>query len=200
VEESKEKVEASLIISSSPEELFEAFISLSSYPAFVPKLKSVTPVGEKKVKWVMDASLNGGGETLMDWTIAITSEHPPRMFTWKTCDASPVKAKGCISLKPLSGDRGTQVKVVFQYTRPNEFVINSFIRFFGEPLHARVKEVLRRFKCLIETGEIATTEGQSHGAISKLETFSDWLTRIESAVLMRLQSPKKDERKQRIMS
>jgi uncharacterized membrane protein len=59
--------------------------------------------------------------------------------------------------------RGTTVRVRFQYDPPAGKVGAAVARFLGEEPTVQVHEDLRRFKQLMETGEIPTIEGQASG-------------------------------------
>jgi hypothetical protein len=47
----------------------------------------------------------------------------------------------------------------------------AFAMLFGEEPEQQIREDLRRFKGLMEAGEIATTDGQPHGRRSKITTM-----------------------------
>jgi uncharacterized membrane protein len=74
-------------------------------------------------------------------------------------------AIGTVTFKDAPGDRGTEIHVD-QGHRPPGGKLGEIVRSpFGVPLRAKVKDDLRRFKQLVETGEIprsdATPEGES---------------------------------------
>jgi len=62
-----------------------------------------------------------------------------------------------------SGDRGTEVKIVLEYSPPGGALAAAFAKLFGEEPEQQIGDDLRRFKMLMEAGEIATTEGQPKG-------------------------------------
>jgi uncharacterized membrane protein len=59
--------------------------------------------------------------------------------------------------------RGTDVRVHLQYNPPAGKVGAAVARLFGEDPSVQIHEDLRRFKQLMETGEIPTTDGQPRG-------------------------------------
>jgi uncharacterized membrane protein len=64
---------------------------------------------------------------------------------------------------PGASGRGTEVKVVIDYIPPGGRVGKWVAALFGRDPSAQIREDLRRFKRLMETGDIPTTEGQPHG-------------------------------------
>lgn len=59
--------------------------------------------------------------------------------------------------------RGTEVKVVTEYKPLGGAIGDAIAKLFGESPKQQLGDDLRRFKMLMETGEIATTEGQPKG-------------------------------------
>jgi hypothetical protein len=68
-----------------------------------------------------------------------------------------------INFVPAPGDRGTEVHVELANGAPADKVGGTLLKLIGtEPL-AKVKDELRRFKQLVETGVIARSEGSPEG-------------------------------------
>jgi uncharacterized membrane protein len=59
--------------------------------------------------------------------------------------------------------RGTEVRVHLQYNPPAGKVGAAVAWLFGEEPSVQIREDLRRFKQLMETGEIPTIHGQPFG-------------------------------------
>jgi hypothetical protein len=70
---------------------------------------------------------------------------------------------GTVEFRTAPGNRGTIVTAVFQYSPPAGPIGKAFAKMVGKDPDFAVREDLRRFKALIEAGEIPTIEGQSHG-------------------------------------
>jgi uncharacterized membrane protein len=65
------------------------------------------------------------------------------------------------------GDRGTEVRVVLEYIPPAGQIGFVVAKLFGEEPQQQVSEDLYRFKQLMETGEITSTEGQPLGTCAR---------------------------------
>jgi hypothetical protein len=59
--------------------------------------------------------------------------------------------------------RGTFVSVNVQYAVPGGSLASGLATLFGKHPEFVVREDVRRFKQLLETGEVPTTLGQTHG-------------------------------------
>jgi uncharacterized membrane protein len=67
------------------------------------------------------------------------------------------------------GGRGTVVRVELQYNPPGGVMGALAAQLWGEEPGQQVEDDLRRFKEIMEAGEIPTTEGQPSGRASKVE-------------------------------
>ena len=91
-----------------------------------------------------------------------TTESPPERLP-RTLDGSEVVSAGSVRFKPAMGGRGTEVRVRLQYDPPGGKLGSTIAWMFGEEPSQTIREDLRRFKRLMETGEIPTTDGQPRG-------------------------------------
>jgi uncharacterized membrane protein len=88
---------------------------------------------------------------------------PYELIAWRSIDGSRVDNAGSVHFSPATGGRGTEVKVVLRYDPPGGVLGATVSKLLGEDPEMNVQEDLRRLKMLMETGEIATTEGQPAG-------------------------------------
>jgi uncharacterized membrane protein len=73
-----------------------------------------------------------------------------------------------VHFHPAPEGRGTEVKVVMRYTPPAGAIGAAFATLLREKPEQYLEDDLRRFKSLIETGEVPTTTGQPTGSSSLL--------------------------------
>ncbi len=74
-----------------------------------------------------------------------------------------MRNSGIVRFDDAPGGRGTRVRVEMSYVPPAGPIGAVAAKMTGEAPEQQVREDLRRFKQIIETGEIATTEGQTSG-------------------------------------
>jgi uncharacterized membrane protein len=84
------------------------------------------------------------------------------MIAWRSVDGSTVPNSGRVQFRRAPNDRGTEVRLEIEGPFPAMLV----------------QEDLRRFKRLIETGEIPTTAGQPRGP-SRTAVVSRFVHKIE---------------------
>ncbi|MBD2578198.1 SRPBCC family protein [Oscillatoria sp. FACHB-1406] len=143
----------------SPEELYRFWRNFENLPAFMKHLKSVTVLDERRSHWVADAPLDNA----VEWDAVIASDRENQLITWMSVEGSQVEHSGLIRFRALPHGRGTEVKMVIEYSVPGGQLTSAIAKLFGESPEQQIGEDLRRFKMLMEAGEIATTEGQPTG-------------------------------------
>jgi uncharacterized membrane protein len=157
-------VEESFTINRRPDELYAFWRKFDQLPAFMRHLVSVTPLDDRRSHWVARAP---AGRTV-EWDAEIINEIPNELIGWRTVDGADVVSAGSVHFKPAPGYRGTEVRVRLQYAPPAGKLGAGIAWLLGREPSQTIKEDLRRFKQLVEAGEVATTEGQPRGRQSFL--------------------------------
>ena len=156
-------------------ELFAFWRNFENLPQVMPHLKSVKVTGEKTSHWV---SKGPGGKDI-EWDAEITSEHVNDHISWQSLPNSEIPNKGTVRFEELPGDRGCVVRVSIIYDPPGGMLGSKIAKLFGRSPEQMTGSDLRRFKQLMETGEIATTEGQPAGrATSQSRRFDKALPQL----------------------
>lgn len=151
------KVEKTVTIDKPAEELYNYWHNFENLPTFMKHVKSVTvSEGGKRSHWVANAPL--GQE--VEWDAEVIKDEPNRLIAWASIGGADVDNSGFVRFSPAPGDRGTEVKVVMEYEIAGGKLTAALAKLFGEEPEQQVGDELRRFKQLMEAGEIATTEGQ----------------------------------------
>jgi uncharacterized membrane protein len=152
-------VEESVAINRTPEELYRFWSDLERLPTIMPQLASVEQVGYRRSHWVA----HGPARSRVDWYADIINDIPNELIAWRTAEGSEVASAGSVHFEPVPAGRGTVVRVRLQYEPPGGKLGAAFAWAFGDDPSQVIREGLRRFKQLMETGEIPTTEGQPRG-------------------------------------
>lgn len=153
------RVEKTVTINKSPEELYRFWHDFENLPRFMKHLQSVEVKDAKRSHWITSGPLGSS----VEWDADITEDQENQLIAWRSIEGADIENSGSIHFKPNSHDRGTQVKVVMGYNPPAGAVGDVIAKLFGEAPEQQLGDDLRRFKMLMETGEIATTEGQPKG-------------------------------------
>ena len=160
-------VERTVTVQRSPDELYRAWRDLESLPRLLPgHLVSVTPVGPGRTRWVVA----GPGGLRAGWEAELTADEPGRLIAWRSVPGASVDIAGSVRFDPAPGRRGTEIKVILTYAPPGGKLGAAAAALAGGGGDRLVREALRRFKQLVETGEIANAlmrqEGQDTSAVA----------------------------------
>ncbi len=160
------KVEKTVTINKPQAELYHFWRNFENLPKFMKHLKSVRVMNDqqdaamsKRSHWVANAPL----DTSVEWDAEIIEERENEFISWVSLEGADVDNSGFVRFKPAPGNRGTEVKVVIEYAPPGGAVTAAIAKLFGEEPEQQIGDDLRRFKMIMETGEIATTQGQPKG-------------------------------------
>jgi uncharacterized membrane protein len=153
------KVEKTVTINKHAGELYTFWHNFENLPTFMKHLRSVTVLDGRRSHWIANAPL---GATV-EWDADIISDQQNHLIVWASVEGSNVENSGFVRFQQGPEGRGTEVKVVLEYNIPGGALAASISKLFGEEPEQQIGDDLRRFKMLMETGEIATTEGQSRG-------------------------------------
>jgi uncharacterized membrane protein len=154
------RVEKTVTISNkSPEELYRFWRNFENLPHFMKHVKHVRVVNDKRSHWIANAPIGSS----VEWDAEIINEQENRLIAWASVEGADIDNSGFVRFQPAPAGRGTEVKVVIEYNPPGGGVTAALAKLFGEEPKQQIGDDLRRFKMLMEAGELATTEGQPSG-------------------------------------
>lgn len=150
-------VDEAVMIRRAVADVYQFWRRFDDFPRFMTHLVSVTTVDGGLSRWVA----RGPAGMTVEWDARIIKEIENERIAWQSVEGSTVATAGSVH---FDGDsRGTIVRVRLQYNPPAGKAGAAVAWLFGEEPRVQVREDLRRVKQLMETGEIATTEGQPTG-------------------------------------
>lgn len=154
------KVEKTVTISNkSPEELYQFWRNFENLPYFMKHLKHVSVINNTRSHWIASAPMGGS----VEWDAEIINDQENRLIAWASVEGADIDNSGFVRFQRAPQGRGTEVKVVIEYNPPGGVVGDAIAKLFGEQPQQQIGDELRRFKMLMEAGEMATTEGQPSG-------------------------------------
>jgi len=152
------KVAKSIHIDRPAQELYSFWRHLENLPRFMRHLRSVSSHG-KRSHWVAQGLLGAA----LAWDAEIIADEANRLIAWRSLPGADVDSAGSVHFEPTNTGWGTRVSVELKYDPPAGRVGITVARLLGHDAGRQLEEDLRRFKQLMETGELATTRDQPHG-------------------------------------
>jgi len=147
-------IERSVTINKPRDALYRQWRDFSNLPRWMETVESVSANGDGRAHWVV----RGPGDRKVEFDTVLTEDTPGEVIAWESV-AGDVRTESRIEFKDAPGGRGTEVHAKVDYHPPLGPLgrIAAVVTQTGPELQAR--RDLKRFKQLMETGEIATTEG-----------------------------------------
>ncbi len=148
-----------ITVNASPEAAYTRWRDLERLPTFMYHLESVRADGDGRTHWVAKAPAG----TTVEWDAEITDDVPGMLIAWRSLDGASVDNSGAVRFSPAPAGRGTEINVEIRYSPPGGAVGSLVAKLFGEEPNQQISDALRRFKQLLETGEIARSDGSPLG-------------------------------------
>jgi uncharacterized membrane protein len=140
------------------EPLYRFWRDFSNMPRFMRRVQSVEVLGGRS-HW----RAQGPGGVPLEWDSEVTEDRPNERIAWRSLPGSRIDATGVVRFERAPGGRGTQVTVEMQYAPPGGAVTAELARLVGQAPEQQLGEDLRRFKQLMETGQVTVSEGSLYG-------------------------------------
>lgn len=156
------KVEKSVTVNRTPEELFSFWRNFRNLPRVMEHLEWVECYDERRSKW----RVRRGENKFIEWEAEIINEHPNELIAWRTLEGSDVRHAGSVRFTPAPGARGTEVRLSVEYEVAGGKFTSALAKLFRRSPDQQIHEDLRHFKQIMEAGEVPTLEGQP-GATDK---------------------------------
>lgn len=147
-------IRKTLTVNRPANELYDYWRNLENLPSFMQHIVSVKDLGEGRSHWVANVVRN----LQLEWDARITVDRPNEFIAWESEPDSDMGNRGYVKFIPTP--RGTEVSAAIEYDPPYGLIgrfAGGMFKFIAEQ---QVKEEIRNFKRLMETGELPTTEGQ----------------------------------------
>ncbi len=142
-----------------PQELYEFWKHFENLPRIMEHLESAERLNDDSYRF---KACGPAGSTI-EWEAEITEQVPNELIAWRSIEGSDIANRGSVRFRPAPEGRGTEVEVRMQYAPTGGKLANTVAKLFGKDPEREIREGLRRFKQLMEAGEIATTDGQPTG-------------------------------------
>ena len=145
------KVEKSVTVDRPAEEIYRFWRNFENLPRIMDHLKAVRTIDDRRSHWVA----KGPAGSEVEWDAEITEDLDGRRIAWRAMEGSDVFTQGYVAFEPAPDGRGTEVRVSLEYQPPGGKAGAAMAKLFGEEPSQQVDQDLRKFKRMLETGEIA---------------------------------------------
>ena len=153
------QVEESITVQKPVDEVYSFWRDFTNFPRFMQHLERVERIDDRRSRWTAKAP---AGRTV-SWDAEIINEEPNRVIAWQSLEDADVDNRGSVRFRAAPGGRGTEVKVTLVYLPPAGKIGVAIAKLSGEDPASQVRDDLRRFRQIMEVGEVPVVEGQPTG-------------------------------------
>ncbi len=158
-------------------EVYSFWRNFENLPSFMNHLERVRQTSDRTSHWVAKAPLGRS----VEWDAEVINDTPGELISWRSLPGADVPNAGSVHFRDAFGNRGTEVKVELQYIPPGGSVGAFVAKLLGENPDQQIEDDLRRFKMMLETGEIPQTLHEYHKAEDKKRDKLDKEADVHSA-------------------
>lgn len=135
------------------QELYDYWRDFQNLPRFMDNILEICPKGsEGHAVWTVKAP-----HGTVDVETRIVEDRPGERISWRSVEGSDIETEGHVAFKD-AGDRGTFVEAEIAYRPPAGTAGRLIAKLFRREPEIQARHDLKRFKMLMETGEIATSD------------------------------------------
>ena len=133
-------------------ELYAYWRDFSNLASFMDNVERIDVADDRRSHWVVKAP---GGRTV-EWDAVVTEDRQGELIAWASEEGADVTNSGRIEFRD-AGARGTVVTATILYDPPGGTIGKIVAKMFQREPAVQARRDLRRFKQLMETGEVATS-------------------------------------------
>ena len=147
-----------IVVNREPEDVYQFWRGFEQFPRFMKHLKQVSVRKDGRSHWIA----RGPGGQNYEWDAEIVEDRPGELIVWRSLPGGDVENEGSVRFERAPGGRGTLVRVNLRYSPPAGAAGAAFAMLLGREPGQEVQEDLRRFKQIMETGEVVLSDASVH--------------------------------------
>lgn len=146
-------IRKSIAVNRPQEELYRFWRDFSNLPRFMYHLESVQVIDDRRSHWTARAPMG----RKVEWDAEIV-EDAQGHIAWHSLPGADVENSGSVTFERGPGGRGAAVRVELEYVPPAGVAGILLAKLAGEEPEQQIAEDLRRFKQVMELGEVVRSD------------------------------------------
>ncbi|WP_250536448.1 SRPBCC family protein [Caballeronia sp. AZ10_KS36] len=136
--------------------LRQRWLDSRTLPQLMAGFATLHPIGDNRMRWEIRTPLG----RLYQWESEIVDQ-PGGSIAWRSLPGAAIANEGSVRFDAAPNGRGTVATLHVRFDPPGGALGQGLVQLLGAtPVNVIADNALRRFKSLVETGEIPTTERQ----------------------------------------
>lgn len=139
------------------QELYDRWRDFSRFPEFMDNVREVSMLDRERSQWTIEGPA-GSTVTLLT---RIVEDKPGETIAWVSEPDSQIETDGRVEFADAPPGRGTYVRLLIRYKPPAGAIGQAIAKLFQREPNVQARRDLRRFKQLVETGEVPVNASPS---------------------------------------
>jgi len=139
------------------QELYAAWRDFTRFPTFMDNVERVEDLGDGRSRW----SIKGPAGKDVELVTRIVEDVPGEKIAWESEDQSDIDTAGVAEFTDAPPGRGTYVRLLMSYDPPGGAIGRGIAKLLQREPSIQARRDLRRFKQLMETGEVTVNASPS---------------------------------------
>jgi uncharacterized membrane protein len=139
------------------QELYDFWREIDHFPKFMDNVQNVEKLDDKTSRWV----IKGPGGRDVELVNRLVEDVPGQRLAWESEEGSDVDTSGMVEFTDAPPGRGTYVRFLMAYDPPGGAIGRGIAKLMQREPSIQARRDLRRFKQLMETGEVAVNASPS---------------------------------------
>lgn len=137
-------------------ELYAYWRNFENLATFMENIERVRTGKSGTTVWTISAP--AGNKVSVE--TCVVEERPDELIAWRSTPKSEIDTEGRIVFRDAPAGRGTEVEAIIAYKPPAGELGRLVAKLFQREPSIQGRRELRRFKMLMETGEVATSQSR----------------------------------------
>ena len=139
------------------QELYDFWRQFERLPQIMDNLESVERLDDDRSRW----RIKGPGGKAIELVNRLVEDVPGSRLAWESEEGSDLDTSGVIEFTDAPPGRGTYVRFLMAYDPPGGAIGRGIAKLLQREPSIQARRDLRRFKQLMETGEVTTNASPS---------------------------------------
>lgn len=150
-------VSRTVTINKPARELYDFWRDFTNLPQVMDNIESIERLDDKRSRWVVKAPAG----TRIEFVSRVTEDVPGKAIAWESEEGADVRNSGRVEFTEAAPGRGTMVRATIAYDPPAGAIGKVVAKVLQREPEMQARRDLRRFKQLMETGEVTSSAGPS---------------------------------------
>jgi uncharacterized membrane protein len=159
-EEQGVSVNASTTVNRPPDEVYAAWRDFEQAPRFMDRISRVDVLDPLRSRWTATGPMGRS----WTWESEVVEDRAGELIAWESLPGAELPNRGWVQFHPSGGDgRQTEVRYFVEFDPPGGVIGDAIASVFHDAPKEMIRGDLRRFRQLVESGELAASGAESGG-------------------------------------